>query len=274
MDHKYVAEWFSFADMDLASSEYLQEMHPRPLEIICYHCQQSMEKNLKGYLIYKGVEPPKTHDLVDLNDMCSDIDKRFSSIDKLCGILTRYGVQPRYPQEIEITENDMLNALEYARHVRDFEPLAEVRRETSQSNTVADDKGRHRMYRSEFSDVDYLQDLNVVFVKWKKFCRQDDYRNTLLFAIDVMMKHEDCHYVADTRDGFENEDADTQWVFDVFLTQTAEKTTCKAIFFIIDDDNTLKEELEGQSTELRKHFDVHYCFSLDEVGVLLTQYRQ
>jgi len=39
------------------------------------------------------------------------------------------------------------------------------------------------LYRSEFSDVTYLEDLNVVFVKWKKFCRQDDYRKPLLFAI-------------------------------------------------------------------------------------------
>jgi len=128
------------------------------------------------------------------------------------------------------------------------------------------------LYSSEFCDVNYLEDLNVVFVKWKKFCRQDDYRNPLLYAIDIMRNHDNCHYVADTRDGFENEEADTQWVFDVFLTQTS-LTSCKAIFFIIDNDNSLKEELEGQSAELRKQFDVHYCFSLEEVSTLLDQYR-
>ena len=120
------------------------------------------------------------------------------------------------------------------------------------------------MYQSEFSDVSYLEDLNVAFVKWKKFCRQDDYRNPLLYALDIMKKHNNCHYVADTRDGFENEPADIKWVSDVFLTQAA-LTTCKAIFFIIDNDNTLKEELEKHSFELKKQFDVHYCFSLDDV---------
>ena len=129
------------------------------------------------------------------------------------------------------------------------------------------------MYRSEYSDVTYLEDLNVVFVKWKKFCRQDDYRKPLLYAIEIMKTHENCHYVADTRDGFENEAADTQWIFDVFLPQTA-LTTCKAIFFIIDRDHTLKEELEGQSAELRKYFRVHYCFGLDDVkDILETEYR-
>jgi hypothetical protein len=125
------------------------------------------------------------------------------------------------------------------------------------------------MYRSDFCDVTYLEDYNVVFVKWKKFCRQDNYRNPLLNAIDIMRNNENCHYVADTRDGFENEEADTHWIFDVFLPQAA-LTTCKAIFFIINNDNKLKEELEGQSVELKKKFDVHYCFTLDEVGNIIS----
>jgi len=104
MDLEYAAEWFHFADRDLASAEYLHGMRPQPLEIICFLCQQSAEKSLKGYLIYKGIaEPPKTHNLIILNSMCSDYDERFCGIDKACSVLTGYGVQPRYPQEIAIT---------------------------------------------------------------------------------------------------------------------------------------------------------------------------
>ena len=73
------------------------------------------------------------------------------------------------------------------------------------------------MYQSEFSDVTYLEDLNVVFVKWKKFCCQNDYRKPLLYALEIMRNHNNCHYVADTREGFENEPADTQWIFDFFF---------------------------------------------------------
>ena len=125
------------------------------------------------------------------------------------------------------------------------------------------------MYQSEFCNVTYLEDLNAVFVEWKKFCSQDDYRKPLLYALDIMRNHSNCHYVADTRNGFENEPDDTQWIFDFFLPQAA-LTTCKAIFFIIDKDNKLKEELEGQSVELKKKFDVHYCFGLDEVKLILN----
>jgi HEPN domain-containing protein len=80
MEHEYVVEWFTFADMDLDSAEYLQGMQPQPLEIICYHCQQSSEKYLKGYLIYIGViEPPKTHDLDDLCKMCKEARRRYTN---------------------------------------------------------------------------------------------------------------------------------------------------------------------------------------------------
>ena len=130
MEREIIAEWFRFADMDLESAEYLQGKRPQPLEIICYLCQQSAEKNLKGYLIYNGIaEPPKIHNLLVLNNMCIEYEKRFNEIERACDTLNRYGVQPRYPNELGVTVNDTLKALEYARQVRDFELLAAVRKE-------------------------------------------------------------------------------------------------------------------------------------------------
>ena len=123
-------------------------------------------------------------------------------------------------------------------------------------------------YRSEGCDVDYIAALNVVFVRWKKFCSGEAYRAPLLHALEIMRGHPGCQYVADTRQGFENEAADTAWVFEVFLPRAAQ-TGCRAVFFIIDRDNTLKRELEGQAAELRRAFAVHYCFGLDEVADLL-----
>ena len=132
MEREYIAEWFRFAEMDLATAEYLKDMRPQPLEIICFHCQQSAEKSLKGYLISKTfTEQSKTHDLIFLNSICTKIDEHFNYIDKACGTLTRYGVQPRYPQEIRITEQDTLKAIEYAHLIWEFKPLADVRLEVN-----------------------------------------------------------------------------------------------------------------------------------------------
>jgi len=58
--------------MDLDSAEYLLNMHPIPIEIICYLCQQSAEKYLKGYLVLHDINPPKIHDLNQLRKLCSD----------------------------------------------------------------------------------------------------------------------------------------------------------------------------------------------------------
>jgi hypothetical protein len=124
------------------------------------------------------------------------------------------------------------------------------------------------MYHSEFCDVSYLEDLNVVFVVWKKFCTGNDYRAPLLYAVDVMKEHMGCNFVADTRDGFEDDPSDMQWIFDEFIPKTLE-TDCAYIFFVIDQDNRLKEELDKQTGELKNHFHVRPCFSLDEVREIL-----
>jgi len=66
-----VKEWYRFAMMDFSAATHLNNtMCPKPLEIICYHCQQSAEKFLKGFLISNSIEPPKTHDLQELCEMC------------------------------------------------------------------------------------------------------------------------------------------------------------------------------------------------------------
>ena len=133
MEYEYISEWFRYADMDLETAEYIQGKRPQPLEIICFHCQQAAEKYIKGYLVYHGVlEPPKTHNLNFLIDMCMDYDIRFDKIEQACSSLTRYGVQPRYPREISITKNDTQKALKYACQIRDFEPLDKIRREINQ----------------------------------------------------------------------------------------------------------------------------------------------
>jgi HEPN domain-containing protein len=112
MDNLSVAlEWKRYAELDLMSAESFYKMRPVPIEIICYHCQQSAEKYLKGFLVLQGYNPPKTHDLDQLQKLCIPIYEQFSEIAEHCSHLTAYGVQPRYPFQIELNESDMLEAL-------------------------------------------------------------------------------------------------------------------------------------------------------------------
>ena len=122
MDDKItlVKDWLRFASDDINCAKHSLSMHPVPIEIVCYHCEQAAEKALKGYLIYQNVEPPRTHILKLLCKMCADIDETFEEISEQCGNLTPYAVQARYPHEIHITESDMKKAILNADRVLEF----------------------------------------------------------------------------------------------------------------------------------------------------------
>lgn len=115
-----VKAWCDFANNDLITAKYLLGLHPLKLEIICYHCQQSAEKILKGFLIDKNIDPPKTHDLRLLRRMCEEIADSFDDIEEACVRLTAYSVQPRYPMEIELSESDMRQAIKDADIIMNF----------------------------------------------------------------------------------------------------------------------------------------------------------
>ena len=105
-------EWRRIAQMDLDTAHYIfDNMHPKPLEIVCFLAQQSAEKLLKGFLVSQEIDPPKTHDLRALRILCMERKQEFVNISNECSLLTLYGVQPRYPNEIEITEEDTRRAL-------------------------------------------------------------------------------------------------------------------------------------------------------------------
>lgn len=120
------------------------------------------------------------------------------------------------------------------------------------------------MYTSEYCDVKYIEEKNVVFVTWKKFCCRDDYRKPLEYALDIIKEYR-CDYVADTRNGFENIPEDTRWVAEYFMPMAAEHG-CGCIWFIIDESNSLKEELEGQQADREDIIGFRYIYSLDDIA--------
>ena len=123
---------------------------------------------------------------------------------------------------------------------------------------------REVVFLSEFSDVFYIRDKNVVLVHWKKYCELEQYRIPLEHALNVIKEHDGCNYVADTRDGFEDNPLDTKWVAEYFMPKAKEYGCC-IIYFIIDDDNSLREELEGQEKDSAQLLEFRYIYGLDEV---------
>jgi HEPN domain-containing protein len=125
-----VKEWLQFAHNDLIVARHaLEDLYPRQIEISCFLCQQAAEKSLKGYLLSRDIEPPRIHNLRLLCQICMGQDASFETLLVPCSDLTPYGVEARYPNELEIDEENAKLALAKANEIYNF-CLAKIPRET------------------------------------------------------------------------------------------------------------------------------------------------
>lgn len=87
--------------------------------LICFHCQQSVEKFLKAYLISKNFRFGKTHDIEYLWKKCVELDSEFENLN--VGNLSRYAVEPQYPEQVpEPTINEASDAYDIVIEVKKF----------------------------------------------------------------------------------------------------------------------------------------------------------
>jgi HEPN domain-containing protein len=113
------AEWLYKAENDVESAAVLFNAKLNDTSI--YHTQQCAEKALKGYIVYKGVLAPKTHDLDKLLDLCKHFDSSFNSIDLIVFELNGLDVKFRYPSpDLDPPEADVKNCIEWANEILDF----------------------------------------------------------------------------------------------------------------------------------------------------------
>jgi HEPN domain-containing protein len=97
-----------------------QKPYRKPIEIICYHCQQSVEKSLKAFLCANEIKIPKTHDTGYLCRKYAEIDNAFLEYLKPCEELAIYATETRYPIRIEIDEVTVKCNLQQAWTVYNF----------------------------------------------------------------------------------------------------------------------------------------------------------
>nr|WP_276538844.1 HEPN domain-containing protein [Murimonas intestini] len=93
-------------------SSFETRCNEETLEIICYHCQQAVEKLLKDLLISNNKTIQKTHDLEMLIALLQEEYDILEEILDICDNLTPYGVKSRYPQELFIEEFHAKKAIE------------------------------------------------------------------------------------------------------------------------------------------------------------------
>ena len=116
-----VRQWLSRARMDLnAAQASLAFKRPEPAAV-CFHCQQAVEKSLKGFLVYRHIDFEWSHEIEYLINLCAAEDKSFEKFRSSAGPLTDYAVRFRYPSgEPDPTVKQAEEALALARQLWQF----------------------------------------------------------------------------------------------------------------------------------------------------------
>ena len=115
-----VCQWVEKAEHDLTAAEHmLTLLKDCPFDAVCFHAQQCAEKYLKGFLIFRSVDFPKTHDLVILLNLAGG--STALGVDLLSvEPLNRYPMETRYPGDWEpITREESEEAVKSARKIRE-----------------------------------------------------------------------------------------------------------------------------------------------------------
>ncbi len=98
VDTKRYKDWMVMAGKDLKSAKILFE-HDADYGIVCFHCQQAMEKCLKGYIIFKSGELIEGHSLIKLCKHAARYEASFKCLLKDCAFVNAFYIETRYPAE-------------------------------------------------------------------------------------------------------------------------------------------------------------------------------
>lgn len=99
-----VRQWLEKAESDWASVRILSRESACPCDSVCFHCQQFIEKILKGLLTLHEVEFPKTHDLRRLLQLAIPFCRDLESVLDMSDRVTGYGVESRYPDSFRLID--------------------------------------------------------------------------------------------------------------------------------------------------------------------------
>ena len=122
-NHEHVVEvlreWIEKADNDLKNASHtLKLARECPVDTVCFHAQQCVEKYLKAALVLRNIPFPRTHDIDKLCGLMPAIDRPLLSITDQRR-LTAYATVMRYPGDFQpITLTEARSSVALARRIR------------------------------------------------------------------------------------------------------------------------------------------------------------
>jgi HEPN domain-containing protein len=116
-----VKDWIEKGDHDLGTAEVTYLFIPKFRDTTAFHCQQSVEKYLKAYLIFLEIPFKRVHSLNYLLSLINEKIEIEENIFEIASNLEDYAVEIRYPDTtIELCSEDIENAILIAKTIREF----------------------------------------------------------------------------------------------------------------------------------------------------------
>jgi len=116
-----VRQWKKKAQSDWTTVEILLAHAQCPAEVVCFHCQQYVEKLLKALLSRHSIEAPRTHDLRRLIQLAEPLAPGLSQLSDASDKLTVHGVETRYPGDsYPVSPEEMDEVIEISRKIGDM----------------------------------------------------------------------------------------------------------------------------------------------------------
>ncbi|MFH1005343.1 MAG: HEPN domain-containing protein [Bacteroidota bacterium] len=114
-----IIQWIIKADHDLGTAKVTHLHIPDYLDTTTFHCQQAVEKYLKGYLIFLDIEFKRYHDLIYLLELITPKDPEIQKYYDDLLELQSYAVEIRYPNEtINLSNEKVEKSISIAKNIR------------------------------------------------------------------------------------------------------------------------------------------------------------
>lgn len=115
-------DWLEFAQGDLAAACACAASEAAPGWTIGFHCQQAVEKAYKGAIADRGQPPPRTHDLVRLDEQVHDLGLQPPLAVERLELLFPFAIHDKYPRlhMSPIPRADAIGLIEDARQAVDW----------------------------------------------------------------------------------------------------------------------------------------------------------
>ncbi len=114
-------EWVHVAEEDYSAivQLFVNGKNP-PYGVVCFHCQQCVEKYLKAFLTEQEIDFPRTHWLSILLQLMLPIKPEWNIHEDALNVLSNFATETRYPGEFQINRKVTQNAVVIAEEIREI----------------------------------------------------------------------------------------------------------------------------------------------------------